>query len=99
MVAVAPIALTDPAARDPSVAGVKAAGLAAAADAGLPVLPGRILPLEASAAAIAAGTRALERSGPPAAYLSAMESAVPADLEERLSPPGGAGEALFVVRS
>ena len=50
----APIALDDPAARDPAVVGVKAARLAAAADAGLPVLPGWVLPLEASAAAIAA---------------------------------------------
>ncbi len=56
----APLALDDPAARDPAVVGVKAAGLAAAAGAGLPVLPGWVLPLEASAAAIAAGARALE---------------------------------------
>jgi phosphohistidine swiveling domain-containing protein len=99
MVAVAPIALTDPAARDPSVAGVKAARLAAAADAGLPVLPGRILPMEASAVAIAAGADALERSGRPAACLSAMESPLPAGTQGGLIPPVAAGPALFVARS
>jgi phosphohistidine swiveling domain-containing protein len=99
MATVAPIALTDPAARDPSVVGLKAAGLAEAADAGLPVLPGRILPLEASAAAIAAGAQALARSGPPGAYLSAIESPVPANLAATLAPSGGAGEEGFVVRS
>jgi phosphohistidine swiveling domain-containing protein len=99
MMALAPIALTDPAARDPSVGGVKAAGLAAAAEAGLPVLAGRILPLEASEAAIAAGAEALERSGAPAAYLAVMESPVPPDLDRALLPPVGGGEDRYVVRS
>ena len=91
-----PQALDDPAARDPAVVGVKAAGLAAAADAGLPVLPGWILPLEASTAAIAAGARALETAGRPSAYLAAMEAAVPSQLPPSGVTDGGRG---FVVRS
>ncbi len=59
-------------------------GLAAAVNAGLPVLPGWVLPLEASAAAIVAGARALETAGPPRAYLAAMETVVPAGLDEAL---------------
>jgi len=74
------IALDDPAARDPAVVGVKAARLAAAADAGLPVLPGFVLPLEASAAAIAEGARVLARSGAPGAYLAVMGAGVPEGL-------------------
>ncbi len=92
-----PQALGDPAARDPAVVGWKAAGRAAAADAGLPVLPGWILPLEASSTAIAAGARALETAGRPSAYLAAMEAAVLSPL-----PSSGAmdGEQVsFVVRS
>jgi phosphohistidine swiveling domain-containing protein len=92
-----PIALDDPAARDPAVVGVKAAGLASAADAGLPVLPGWILPLEASAAAIAEGARALETVGRPGAYLAAMETAVPSPLPSRGAM--GRGRGSFVVRS
>jgi phosphohistidine swiveling domain-containing protein len=101
MVAAALLALDDPAARDPEVAGVKAAGLAAAADAGLPVLPGWVLPMEASAVAIAQGARALERSGPPGAYLAAMETAVPAAVHEPLPSSGAVDgeQGLFVVRS
>jgi phosphohistidine swiveling domain-containing protein len=101
MVTAAPLALDDPAACDPEVAGVKAAGLAAAAIAGLPVLPGWVLPREASAAAIAEGARALERSGPPGAYLAAMDAAVPADVGEPPLPEGTVDgeQGRFVVRS
>jgi phosphohistidine swiveling domain-containing protein len=95
---VAPVALADRAARDPALAGVKAARLAAAAGAGLPVLPGRVLPSEASSDALARGVEALEGgSGAPGAFLAAMESFVPADLEEALAPP--AANQLLVVRS
>jgi hypothetical protein len=66
-----PIALTDPAAREPDVVGYKAALLAEAGAIGLPTLPGDALPLEASAPAIAAGRAAFARSGRSAAYLAA----------------------------
>ncbi|HEX5936190.1 MAG TPA: PEP/pyruvate-binding domain-containing protein [Actinomycetota bacterium] len=67
------VALADPSARDPAVVGAKAAGLAAAAAAGLPVLPGWVLPLAASADAIAAGRDRLAGAGRHAAYLAAVE--------------------------
>ena len=90
-------ALDDPASRDPAVVGVKAAGLSAAANAGLPVLPGWILPLGASTDAIAAGVRALQTSGRPSAYLAAMEAAVPSPLPSSAAMEGEPGR--FVVRS
>jgi phosphohistidine swiveling domain-containing protein len=97
---VAPIALADKAAQDPAVTGVKAARLAAAAGAGLPVLAGRVLPVEGSAEAIARGVEELEvGSGAPAAYLAAMESMVPADLPEDIAPRSASVDQLLVVRS
>jgi hypothetical protein len=78
------LALDDAAARDPALVGAKAAGLSSAADAGLPVLPGWVLPLEASAPAIAVGARALARAGPPGAYLAVIEADLPAPLGDAL---------------
>jgi phosphohistidine swiveling domain-containing protein len=84
---VSPVVLTDPVARDPAHVGVKAARLAAAAAAGLPVLEGRVLPSEASWNAIRRGVEALETgAGTPAAYLEAMDSAVPS-VEELVPRP------------
>lgn len=94
----APIALADPAARDPAVAGEKAARLAHAAAAGLPVLPGWVLPVGASEAAIASGARALDRSGPSAAYLAASEAPVLVHVEEAAASLLSADGSL-VVRS
>jgi phosphohistidine swiveling domain-containing protein len=61
------IALDEPAACEPSTAGVKAAWLARARQRGSPVLPGVVLPVDASSRAIEVGTRALERAGVGAA--------------------------------
>jgi phosphohistidine swiveling domain-containing protein len=83
---VAPLALTDRAAQDPAVSGVKAARLAAAAYAGLPVLVGRVLPSVASSDAFARAVEALEVGSASSAYLAAMEADVPADLGEELVP-------------
>ena len=84
---VAPVALADPAARDPPSSGMKAARLAAAAGGGLPVLPGWVLPLDASSDAVARGMEsARDGVGAPAAYLAAMESET-ADLAEELMRP------------
>jgi hypothetical protein len=93
-----PIALADPSARDPAVFGDKSARLAQASAAGLPTLPGWVLPLGASEAAIAAGARTLNRSGPSAAYLAASEAPVPASVEEAAAASGGR-IGSFVVRS
>jgi hypothetical protein len=65
------LSLDDPAARDPDVVGFKVAFLARAAGAGLPVLPGVVLPLDASASALRAGALALGGAGSAAAYLAA----------------------------
>jgi phosphohistidine swiveling domain-containing protein len=97
---VATVALADRAARDPALVGVKAAQLAAATGAGLPVLPGWVIPLEASSDAVARGVGVLEgRSGGPAAYLAAMESAMPVDLAEELFLRAASEDRLLVVRS
>lgn len=96
---VAPVALADRAARDPSLVGLKAARLAAAACAGLPVLPGRVLPSEASSDAVERAVEALEVGSAPRAYLAAMESFVPADLPRELVPRPAPEDRLLVVRS
>ena len=95
----APVAFADRAARDPSLVGVKAARLAAAAGAGLPVLAGRVLPSEASSDAIRRGMEVLEAGSGPAAYLAVMKSSVPADLGEELVPGPAPDGQLLVVRS
>ena len=64
-------ALDDPAGRDAAAVGSKAALLAVAAAAGLPVLPGVVVPMEASESAIDAGAEALRSSGRAQAYLAA----------------------------
>ena len=69
------ISLATAPAADPAVVGQKAAGLARATAAGLPALPGWVLPLDESAPAIAAGVAALERGGGPAALLAASRIA------------------------
>lgn len=88
--------LTDDAATDPAIAGAKAAGLARARAAGLPVLPGVVVPAAESQpvvdAAMAAG-----RGGRP--RMAAMEvepdGLLLAELQERVS----ALESPFIVRS
>lgn len=85
------IALEDAAARDPLVAGAKAAQLARARSAGLPVLPGWVVPVDVGAPLLRAGCRELAGSGRPhAAYLSVSGR----DLEEALR-----GELAEVARS
>jgi phosphohistidine swiveling domain-containing protein len=57
------ITLDEPAATDASRVGFKAAGLAAAKRHGFSVLPGVIVPIDASSRAVEAGARALEDAG------------------------------------
>lgn len=89
-----PLALGHPATRDPAGVGAKAALLAIAADEGLPVLPGMVLPADASAPAIDAGARALATGGRAHAYLASSANVRAADLDALAS----VGERL-VVRS
>jgi hypothetical protein len=84
--------LSSTAGRDPAVAGEKAARLARAAAAGLPVLPGWVVPASSSAAAILAGADALAARGRSRAVLTASSWPAP-----EVAPPGGSRS--WVVRS
>lgn len=77
-------ALDDDRTLDARRAGGKAAGLARAVRAGLPVLPGWVVPTDAGAAAIGTGVETLERSGRAAAVLRVCEVALGRDLERDL---------------
>ena len=84
--------LSSSAGRDPAVAGEKAARLARAAAAGLPVLPAWVVPASSSAAAILAGADALAARGRSRAVLTASSWPAP-----EVAPPGGSRS--WVVRS
>jgi phosphohistidine swiveling domain-containing protein len=81
--------LTDQAALDPAHAGAKAAGLSAAHAAGLPVLPGVIVPVAEAWPVVEAVTRALASGNDAQARLAALEiepdRALLAELDERLA--------------
>jgi len=91
--------LEDGAARDPVVAGAKAAGLARALAAGLPVLPGWVLPVEHGMSALRAGLDRLERSGPAAARLAIVEPPPDPGLRRDLATLGRLVERGAIVRS
>jgi hypothetical protein len=63
--------LTDARAADTDVAGAKAAYLARARAAGLPVLPGVVVPVTESAGVVQAACQALADGGPSRARLAA----------------------------
>ena len=92
---IGPLTLGDPAARDAAVVGSKAALLAVALEAGLPVLPGAVVPMEVSAASVATGAEALAARGRPQAYLAASRGAPTGDLVDALASVGSS----LVVRS
>lgn len=96
---VAAISTGDAAAREAAIVGDKAARLAQAAAAGMPVLPGRVLPLPACERSLAAGVAALERSGPSAAYLAATAATLDPDVEAEVASLARAWHATAVVRS
>src|SRR6185312_5018154 len=93
------VSLAAPPAADPAIVGQKAAGLARATAAGLPVLPGWVLPLDESAPAIAAGVAALGDGGGPAALLAATRIALPARVAGELERVADAMGTSAVVRS
>ena len=66
------VSLDEPLARDPRRVGSKAAGLAQARAAGLPALPGAVVPVECARAAIDQGVKALDAGGSGAARLAVM---------------------------
>ncbi|HEX6843908.1 MAG TPA: PEP/pyruvate-binding domain-containing protein [Actinomycetota bacterium] len=75
------LSLDDPRALAPGVVGAKAAGLARAMAAGLPVLPGWVVPASAGASAIAEGASVLARGGSAAAACLAINGL---DLDPKL---------------
>ena len=93
------VSLDDPAARDPLVAGAKAAWLAAGRRAGLAVLPGLVVPADASRAPFAAGAEALIARGSGGARL--VVAAVPLEdaLASELATVAGRLGDRLVVRS
>jgi phosphohistidine swiveling domain-containing protein len=94
------LALDDERAGDPRVTGAKAAALALARRAGLPVLPGWVVPVPAGAAAWRASTRVLVRSGAPAARLATADRRLGAALEREVEVVARlAGEAAIVRSS
>jgi phosphohistidine swiveling domain-containing protein len=92
------LTLEEPRARDPRVAGAKAAGLAEAGARGLPVLPGVIAPTGVLASAIAAGAAALGRS-PATAQLAVAGARLDHGVERALRAACAGFGGAAVVRS
>lgn len=93
------LSLDDPAARDPLVAGAKAAWLAEGRLAGLRVLPGLVVPADCSAAAFAAGASALVARGSGGARLVVGASELDGGLAAELATVGARLGDRLVVRS
>jgi phosphohistidine swiveling domain-containing protein len=91
--------LDDDEARDRTIVGAKAARLAEARRAGLPVLPGVVVPVAVARPALAAGAEALERGGSGRARLALMDVEVPADVLAGLTEAAGTLGTPLVVRS
>ena len=94
-----PLDLDDPACLEPGTAGAKAARLAAARAAGLPALPGLLLPVAAGEAALRAGRAILARQGRHAARLAVSQAGLPAALAGELEARAGRLGGTLVARS
>lgn len=93
------ISLDDVACLDPQLAGAKAAWLARGRRAGLPILPGVVVPAATSKTALNLGASVLSSRGSGAARLEVSAARIaPALLEELQAAAEPLGEAL-VVRS
>lgn len=93
------LTLDDARSRDPRVVGAKAAGLARARAAGLPVLPGWVVPAELSAAALRLGGDAFARSGHAAAVLATTTAPLGDRVGRALGAVAGALGGSAIVRS
>lgn len=93
------ISLDDPEALDPALVGRKAATLAAARQAGLPVLPGIVVAVGAGRAAVELGARTLEADGPGRARLAVDRCVVDGDLVARLEERAAELGDPLIVRS
>jgi phosphohistidine swiveling domain-containing protein len=84
---------------DPAVVGIKASNLARARSAGMPVLPGWVVPAGESADAMRAGAEAFDRSGWAAACLAVADAEVDGRLRRRLFAISAVAGNTLVVRS
>ena len=91
--------LADARCGDPLVSGAKAAGLHRALRAGLPVLPGAVVPVGAGATSAARGAAALERGGSGRARMEAMATPLADALRAALDEHVRAQGSTVVVRS
>ncbi|MDH5504095.1 MAG: PEP-utilizing enzyme [Acidimicrobiia bacterium] len=91
--------LDDEVAQDPGHTGGKAAWLARGRRAGLAVLPGFVVPAEASRDAMRRGTEAMGRRGPGGALLTVSSVAMDVDLESAIMDAARALGDPLVVRS
>lgn len=91
--------LDDQRCTDPAVAGAKAATLARARAAGLPALPGVVVPSSAAAPSLRAGVKALAETGSGGARLAVMGVEVDDDLVTALQGAIDRLGAPVVVRS
>jgi hypothetical protein len=93
------VSLDDPAARDPLVAGAKAAWLAEGRRAGLAVLPGLVVRAEESREALRAGVAALSARGSGGARLVVGAAPLEPSVESELATIAGQLGERLVVRS
>lgn len=93
------VSLDDPEALDPAIVGVKAAGLAAARQCGLPVLAGVVVPVAAGRAAIEFGACTLEADGPGRARLAVDRFAVDDELAAQVQARSAELGEQLIVRS
>jgi hypothetical protein len=93
------VSLDDARARDPEIAGHKAAELARAAAAGMPVLPGWVLPLRESAAALASGAAAGRARSSATSVLAVSSVELDDELRREFASVVAAIGGSVVVRS
>lgn len=91
--------LDDDLATDRTIVGAKAARLAVARRAGLPALPGVVIPVEASRDALRSGVEALEQGGSGRARLAMMSTEVGTELLDALRSATSELGAPVIVRS
>nr|MDT0657195.1 PEP/pyruvate-binding domain-containing protein [Micromonospora sp. DSM 115978] len=86
-------------ATDARTVGAKAAALAQARRAGLPALPGFVLPVAQARSAVLAGSVAAEDRGPAAARRAVLDLTVPADLAAELADAVDRLGGRVIIRS
>ena len=91
--------LTDERAEDPGLTGAKASWLARGLRAGLPILPGAVVPAPVSRPAMKRGVEVMETRGSGGARLAISQEALDADLADAVVTAARALGETLVVRS